>query len=193
MAKSKKKTSAKSTGKAKGAASKAKPARKKVAVTVKPKTGAGSRLKTAKKAVTRKAASSPVKRKAASPPAKRVARASAPVLTAAAAEVALSRADALQKKLDAIKDLIKTLSANLTNTPADDDELNPNIDSLRNEQRALEAELAAAQTGTLAPPDDADVMALEKAVAAAEETIRKNGSVNELINAAAALIKTLKK
>jgi hypothetical protein len=117
------------------------------------------------------------------------------LLTAALESVTLEaaggRVEALQSKLDAIERLEEALRARRTNTPADDDLINPNIDALTNEKRAVEAEIVAAETQTLDPPSETDVLALRNAIRDAEDAIAKNTAVNQLIKAATALARTL--
>jgi hypothetical protein len=99
----------------------------------------------------------------------------------------------LQDKLDALGRLRDALNAQLGNSPAADVRINANIDSLTDAQRVVQAQMAAAQEGTLAPPSQADVTALQAAIKAADDLIAGNASVDQLIGAAAALIKTLQK
>jgi hypothetical protein len=101
------------------------------------------------------------------------------------------RVEALQDKLSALEGLEDELRSRRTDTPADDERINPNLDSIRNAKRATEAQIAAAQTAVLPPPSEADITALRKAVRDAEDVIARNAAVNQLIRAATALIETL--
>lgn len=125
-------------------------------------------------------------------PANRANPASNRLPLALAAADSPSMVAALQKKLTAIKKMADALRAKRTGTSTDDNELNPNIDSLRNEQRAVEAQLIAAQTEVLDPPTAADVADLDEAIRDAENTIARNAGVSELIAAATTLVNTLK-
>ena len=125
-------------------------------------------------------------------PANRANPASNRLPLALAAADSPSMVAALQKKLTAIKKMADALRAQRTGTSTDDNELNPNIDSLRNEQRAVEAQLIAAQTEVLDPPTTADVADLDEAIRDAENTIARNAGVSELICAATTLVNTLK-
>jgi hypothetical protein len=100
---------------------------------------------------------------------------------------------ALQSKLDALGRIADTLRARLGKSAADDDSINAEVDSLIDQQRAVEALIAAAEDGTLDPPTEEDVSALQDAITAADDVIAQNAKVDQLIKAAAALIKTLKK
>ena len=119
----------------------------------------------------------------------------ATALTSAAPQAAGADAgvQALQNKLDALGRLLDAFNAQLGKSPADDVRINDGIDSLTNSQRVLQAQIAAAQEGTLDPPSQADVSALQAAIKAADDVIARNASVDQLIGAAAALIKTLQK
>jgi hypothetical protein len=103
------------------------------------------------------------------------------------------RVQALQSKFDALGRIADALRAQLGKSAADDDRINANIDSLTGEQRTVEAQIAAAQTGTLAPPSQVDVSALQDAIKAADDAIAQSAAVNQLIKAAAELIKTFRK
>ena len=185
--KAKRKTRAK-TGKSAKRASRKKPTKaKKVARASKAKATKAKRspakprrAKTAKVKTVRRAAARRVKR-------------STTALRAGVARAAVGgRVEALRSKLDAIEALEIALRAQRTNTPADEIELNPNLDSLRNERRVVEAQIAAALAAPLPPPSEADVMALRQAIREAEDVIARTAAVNRLIEAATALIKTLR-
>jgi uncharacterized coiled-coil DUF342 family protein len=103
-----------------------------------------------------------------------------------------SRLDALKKKLAALNALADELRARRKHDASDDDEINPNLDSITSATRTVQAEIAAEETPTLQPPNAADVAALEEAIRDAETAIAQNAKVNELVKAAAALIRTLK-
>lgn len=101
------------------------------------------------------------------------------------------RVEALEHKLAALERLQQALASRRTHTSADDEEINPNLQSIANARRATEAQIAAAQTAVLAPPSAAEMMALRDAVRDAEDVIARNAAVNELVRAATALIQTL--
>ena len=110
-------------------------------------------------------------------------------LAPAGAAPASSRLDALQDKLKALEQLEAALSARQTSSAADDDEINPSLDAIANAKRVVEAKIAAARTGVLAPPSEADVSKLRDAIRNSENVIASNASVNQLARAATALIK----
>lgn len=101
------------------------------------------------------------------------------------------RVEALEDKLAALERLQQELASRRTHTPADDEEINPNLDAIANARRATEAQIAAAQTAVLAPPSEAEMTALRNAVRDAEDVIARNAAVNQLVRAATALIQTL--
>jgi hypothetical protein len=170
--------------------------KKKSARARKPAPRKSAKNKTRSTAVARSA-----RRKAAArPPEPRRAGAAAPrmrvtvetvTVEAAVLETAGGRVEALKEKLAALQSLEGALSARLTGTPSDDDELNPSLEAIRNQQQVVQAEIASALTPTLAPPSDADMQALRAAVRGAEDVIARNAAVNQLVKAATALIKTL--
>ncbi len=114
----------------------------------------------------------------------------APAPQAAGADAGVQ---ALQNKLDALGRVQDALRGLLGGSPADDVRINANIDSVTNEQRVVQAQIAAARDGTLDPPAQADVSVLQAAIKAADDVIAQNAGVDQLINAASALIKTLHK
>src|SRR5690242_12608222 len=97
---------------------------------------------------------------------------------------------ALKNKLDAIHDLDLALRAKRTMTAADDDEINPTLDALAAEAGNVEAQIAADNDPTLPGPDPATAQALQDAIRSAENVIRQNGAVNDLVKAATTLINT---
>jgi len=101
------------------------------------------------------------------------------------------RLQAFQDALAALTEIEQRLRGNLTGTPTDDDELKPNLAAIGNAKHTFEAKIAAAMTGTLAPPTAAAVTLLQDAIKDAEGVIRQSASVNQLIRAATALIETL--
>jgi|SRR6185437_4556562 len=100
---------------------------------------------------------------------------------------------ALQDKLAELGRIQSALRAQLGKSPADDVMINANIESLTDEQRDVQAQIAAAMEGTIDPPSAADVSALQAAIKSAETVIGQNATVDQLIGAAAALIKTWQK
>ena len=97
-----------------------------------------------------------------------------------------------QNKLDSVHDLELALRAKRTMTASDDTVINPTLNALAAEAHRLEAAIAADDTPVLDGPSPEDAAALQSAIAAAENVIAQNGAVNDLVNAAAALIDTLK-
>lgn len=160
----------------------------------KKKSAARRKVGAKKKAVAkrRSAARRPAKRKvrkAAVRRARRPAAAARPEIVVL--ELPGGRVEALQAKLAALESVEAELRSRRTHTPADDEEINPNLDAIANAKRATEAQIAAAQTSVLAPPSAADMTALRDAVRDAEDVIARNAAVNELVRAATALIQTL--
>ena len=98
---------------------------------------------------------------------------------------------ALNSKLAAIRDLDRALRARRTMTAADDDQINPTLDALAAEAGNVQAQIAADTDPTLPGPSAADAKALQDAIAAAENVIKQNASVNALVKAATTLINTL--
>lgn len=98
---------------------------------------------------------------------------------------------AYQNKLDAVHDLVLALLARKTNTAADDAQINPTLISLNNEVSNLQAAIAADETPVLEGPSGADATALSSAIAAAENAIAQNASINTLVHTATVLIGTL--
>ena len=99
---------------------------------------------------------------------------------------------ALQNKLDAINHLDLALRAKRTMTGEDDLVINPTLDAMAAEEGNVQAAIAADKDPTLQGPNPDDAKALQDAILAAENVIRQNGQVNELVKAATTLINTLK-
>jgi len=99
----------------------------------------------------------------------------------------------LKNKLDAIHDLELALRARRTMTGADDLMLNPTLKALGNAASDVQAAIDADKTPTLEGPSPADATALQNAIQAAENAIKQNASINDLVNCAAVLIGTMKK
>src|SRR5262245_12693857 len=74
---------------------------------------------------------------------------------AAAAAPATTRLAALQEKLAALNAIAGELRSRLTGTPADDDQIKPNLNTIRGATRTVEAQIAAATASVLKPPSDA--------------------------------------
>jgi hypothetical protein len=108
------------------------------------------------------------------------------------AAIEVGRVEALKSKAGALTKIQEVLRDRLGESPADDDMINQNIDALATQIDIVEAQIAAAETPTLPPPGEADVAALQAAIRGAEDVIAQNAAVNQLIKAAAALIKTLR-
>jgi hypothetical protein len=113
------------------------------------------------------------------------------VLEGVVAEAPVGRVEVLQEKLNALKRMEEALRAQRTGTAADDDVINPNLLSLRNAKRRVEAQIVAAQAQDLDPPSEADVTALHIAIRDAETAIAQNAMVNRLVQATSALINAL--
>lgn len=97
-----------------------------------------------------------------------------------------------KNKLDAVHDLELALRSKRTMTAADDLIINPTLQALGNEAGRLEAAIAADDTPQLQGPSPADATALQNAIISAENVIWQNASVNDLANAAAVLIGTMR-
>jgi hypothetical protein len=129
-------------------------------------------------------------------PASRRLRSAVARTRSAAGEVAVlestgARVQALQAKLDALTRLEDALRARRTVVGEDLEEIRLNLRSIANAKRAVEAQIVAAQTTVLAPPNGADITALRNAIRDAERAIAQNAAVNQLVRAATALIRTL--
>jgi hypothetical protein len=93
--------------------------------------------------------------------------------------------------LDALTRLEDALRARRTVAGEDLEEIRLNLRSIAGAKRVAEAQIVAAQTTVLAPPNGADITALRNAVRDAENVIAQNAAVNRLVKAASALIRAL--
>lgn len=180
-----KKKSPKKTPKSKMKASKKKVPKKQMP---KKKAKASAAVKRARPAPRKKAQRS--RARPAAPPPRRAAVVDSNLESAEAA-TGSSRLEALQDKLGALARVEAALRARLTHTPEDDEVLNPTINAIVSAQRTCEAEIAAAQTPTLAGPSEADVTRLRDAIREVETVVAQNAAVNQLVQAATALARTL--
>jgi hypothetical protein len=98
---------------------------------------------------------------------------------------------ALENKNDAIVDLELALRAKLTDTAADD-QINPILDLLENEAKAINAILDDEDEPTIDTVSPADATALQNAINKAETSIKQTDTVQSLISAAAVLVGTIK-
>jgi hypothetical protein len=205
MARAKKKRGAKA-GKAKKRAKRApsSPVRKAKKTGKVKKTGKAKKATRARK-VTRRVTAKPAPKarkkvvKPAAAPAPRATAAAAPLPraepqlgAAPAAAPTLSRLDSLQKKRVALSNMEQALRAKPTNSAEERMVATSTLNSLTAERQQVDAEIAAATTGTLSPPGDAQVSALLGAIAQAENVIQQNAAVNDLVRAATTLIRTMK-
>jgi len=101
------------------------------------------------------------------------------------------RLEALQRKLSALQAIERALNARRTFRPEDEIEINPALTQVIGMKRTVEAQIATAQTAVLAPPNEADVTALSSAIRDAENVVAQNAAVNQLVRAAAALVRVL--
>ena len=97
-----------------------------------------------------------------------------------------------QRKIHAIQKLELALFAKRTMTGQDDLVINPMLKALQSEEDAIRAAQANDNTTVLNGPTAADATALQNAIKAAEDAIAQNASINNLANAAAVLIGTVK-